>query len=199
MTERNPGSVGRKDDGGKLRFDLVPWRALREVVAVLTVGGAKYGAHNWIFVPEARERYFAALQRHVGAWWTGEANDPDDGLHHLAHALCCGFFLLAFEVDPEVARRRAERALERVEAPGPSVPTPGAGKPLPYAFAFPNAARRDIDMPRRFVTETGGAGVYFPSTDLSVSAMGGRGTGMPEGVRWVDDVSDLPWAPSSRA
>jgi hypothetical protein len=102
--------LGEKRDDGKLRFDLLPWGAVREVVRVLTFGAAKYArTHNWIHVPDARERYFAALHRHLDAWWAGEAVDPESKLHHLAHAGCCLCFLLAFEVDENVAQRMRER------------------------------------------------------------------------------------------
>lgn len=36
-------------------------------------------------------------------------------------------------------------------------------------------------------------GCYFPQTDLNVNHGGGRGTGAPKDVEWLDDVSDLPW------
>ena len=38
---------GRKDDDGKLRYDLIPPLALEEVVRVLTFGAEKYGPNNW--------------------------------------------------------------------------------------------------------------------------------------------------------
>lgn len=84
---------GRKDDTGKTRWDLVPWSTLDEVAQVLTAGAAKYGDENWRAVPDAQRRYFAALLRHVMAWWGDEVNDPDDGLPHLIHAICCLMFL----------------------------------------------------------------------------------------------------------
>jgi hypothetical protein len=89
---------GRKDDQSKRRFDLLPWRAVGQVVDVLGFGARKYADHNWVKVPNARERYFAAAQRHLNAWWLGESIDPETGLPHLAHAACCVLFLLSFEV-----------------------------------------------------------------------------------------------------
>lgn len=92
---------GRKDDAGKPRWGLLPWRALGSVVDVLTYGAKKYAPHNWQKVPEARERYEDALERHLVAWRLGENVDPESGLPHLAHAACCLLFLLAFELHPE--------------------------------------------------------------------------------------------------
>lgn len=85
---------GRKNDAGKPRWDLIPYDALGSVVDVLTYGASKYGAWNWTRVPESRDRYFAAAMRHLVAWRSGEANDPESGLPHLAHAACCVLFLI---------------------------------------------------------------------------------------------------------
>jgi hypothetical protein len=86
---------GRKDDTGKDRWDLLPWDATRAIVRVLTRGAEKYAPDNWKKVPDARNRYFAAAQRHMTAWWEGEELDPETGESHLAHAGCCILFLLA--------------------------------------------------------------------------------------------------------
>jgi hypothetical protein len=53
--------------------------------------------YAWQKVPNAKERYFAALMRHLTAWWDGERADPESGLHHLAHAGCCLLFLIWFD------------------------------------------------------------------------------------------------------
>jgi len=85
---------GVKYDQEKLRFSLVPWREFIEVVKVLMHGSHKYEDHNWQRVPNARERYFNAMMRHVMAWWNDEVNDPETKLNHLAHAICCALFLM---------------------------------------------------------------------------------------------------------
>jgi hypothetical protein len=90
---------GRKFDAGKLRWDLLPWREVREVVDVLTQGAAKYEPNNWQVVPDARNRYFAAAQRHILAWWGGEERDPEMHTHHLANAVCCLLFLMWFDLN----------------------------------------------------------------------------------------------------
>jgi hypothetical protein len=70
---------------------------LASLVDVLTFGAQKYAPDNWRKVPEAHRRYFAAAQRHFWAWWMGEKVDPESGLPHLAHVLCCVFFILELE------------------------------------------------------------------------------------------------------
>jgi Domain of unknown function (DUF5664) len=89
--------AGDKHDAGKEPWSLVPFGPLRDVVRVLGFGASKYGAHNWRGVSDARGRYFAAAQRHMVAWWTGEVTDAESGLPHLAHAVCCLLFLMALE------------------------------------------------------------------------------------------------------
>lgn len=91
--------AGVKHDGNKWRFSLLPWKALSQVVAVLEFGAIKYAPDNWQKVDNHRERYFNASQRHIMAWWQGEKNDSESGLHHLAHACCCILFLLHMEAD----------------------------------------------------------------------------------------------------
>lgn len=89
---------GRKFDGGKLQYGLVPPLALKEMVKVLTFGAEKYEPDNWQRVPDAKRRYFDALQRHLWAWKEGEEFDPETGIHHLAHASCNLFFLYEHDV-----------------------------------------------------------------------------------------------------
>ena len=84
---------GRKFDGDKLEFGLLPAHALIATVDVLTLGAKKYERDNWKQVPDASRRYFDALQRHLWAWKTGEKTDPETGRNHLAHAMCCLMFL----------------------------------------------------------------------------------------------------------
>ena len=84
---------GRKFDGNKLEFGLLPPLALEATVDVLTFGAQKYERDNWKRVPDSKRRYYDALQRHLWAWKKGEENDPESGKHHLAHAMCCLMFL----------------------------------------------------------------------------------------------------------
>lgn len=85
--------IGKKDDQGKLRYDLLPVEAEREIIQVLTFGAAKYGDENWRRVSNARKRYAAAARRHMADWMRGERLDPESGLPHLAHCACCVIFL----------------------------------------------------------------------------------------------------------
>lgn len=85
---------GRKFDGGKLQYGLLPPLALRETVKVLTFGAEKYEPDNWRRVPDGPRRYFDAAQRHLWAYKEGEIADPETNVNHLAHAICCLMFML---------------------------------------------------------------------------------------------------------
>ena len=92
-------SGGRKFDGNKLEYGLIPPLAMKEMVRVLTFGAQKYERDNWKRVPESKRRYFDALERHIWAWKMGEQLDPESGIHHLAHAMCCLSFLYEHDVE----------------------------------------------------------------------------------------------------
>lgn len=95
---------GRKFDLGKLRWSLLPWSALKEVVEVLEFGTLKYDENNWQKV-EPR-RYLDAAFRHLVAYTNGEKLDPESGKHHLAHAVCCLLFLVWLDNKPAKRTRK---------------------------------------------------------------------------------------------
>jgi hypothetical protein len=91
-------SEALKYDGEKLRWDLVPFRAVEGMIKVLMYGMKKYttpeasGAHNW------RKgflwtRLIGAAFRHLTAIAKGEDIDPESLLPHIDHLMCCVAFL----------------------------------------------------------------------------------------------------------
>ncbi|SRR6266576_175301 len=84
--------IGQK--GSKLaRFDLLPTDALWIIAEQFGIGAEKYAERNW------EEGYnwslsYAALQRHLTAFWGGEDMDPDSEgrSYHLGAA---GFHIMA--------------------------------------------------------------------------------------------------------
>jgi hypothetical protein len=87
---------GRKDDEDKIRMDLLSPVFLEGTAMVLTFGAKKYDAYNWA-KGIAYSRVFAALQRHLWAFWRGEDLDEETGMPHLWHASCCLMFLTHYE------------------------------------------------------------------------------------------------------
>lgn len=94
---------GRKFDQGKDRWDLLPWKLMRGVVKVLTFGAVKYADNNWQLV-KPKDRYFAAMMRHLDDYRDGETHDSGEGgsgLHHLYHFLCNAMFYAWHCLDEE--------------------------------------------------------------------------------------------------
>ena len=79
---------GTKYDSDKLRMDLVPVSSMKAMARGFGYGAAKYEAWNWA-KGISYSRIYAALQRHLTAWWAGEDVDSESGLCHLDHAFCC--------------------------------------------------------------------------------------------------------------
>lgn len=82
---------GVKWDRDKPKWYLLPFEEVEDIVRVMTFGAEKYEPDNWMRVPDATNRYFDALMRHIAAWKKGELVDPETGITHLAHA---GFNIL---------------------------------------------------------------------------------------------------------
>jgi hypothetical protein len=86
--EIHKGLKGKKFDDDKPRWDLLPLEPIKELVQVLTFGAQKYAPNNWRKVDDGLNRYYSACLRHLVAYKSGELNDPETGLSHLAHAMC---------------------------------------------------------------------------------------------------------------
>lgn len=89
---------GVKKDEGKLRWSLLPWDAIREVVKVLMFGAKKYDDRNWE-KGMGWDRLFDATMRHNVDWWQFREKEASDSrISHLAHMACDILFLLAYEL-----------------------------------------------------------------------------------------------------
>lgn len=102
-----------KFDQDKLQIDLVPVETIEGIAAVLSFGASKYGRDNWrqgmIY-----SRLIAAALRHFYAWIKGESKDPESGLSHLYHLMCCITFLSEYErTDTGTDDRRKEKKNRR--------------------------------------------------------------------------------------
>ena len=76
----------------KLKWSLVDYEAMKDMVRVLEFGALKYDAHNWrkgLPVTEVIE----SLLRHIYAYLEGEDNDPESKLPHTGHIMCNAMFL----------------------------------------------------------------------------------------------------------
>ena len=87
---------GSKKDTGKLRYDLIPAYPLERLAVVYTIGAAKYDDWNWLKGFNYSQIY-AAIMRHVQAWWMGRSVDLEDGQHPLASVAWGVFALMELE------------------------------------------------------------------------------------------------------
>lgn len=123
---REPLTEGVKFDTDKPRMDLVPPEAVEALAHVLTYGAAKYSERNWELGMKWGRPY-AALFRHMLAWWGGENKDPETGMSHLWHAMCCVAFLIAFE---ERGAGTDDRPNTKTSSPGTQGGDPRASRQL---------------------------------------------------------------------
>ena len=94
---QNSDNMGRRDDQGKPEFNLIPSDGLRELGRVFTFGAGKYAPYNWER-GMAWSRCYNSLLRHLYAYWDGERNDPETGLHHMAHCAWNALALLVYSL-----------------------------------------------------------------------------------------------------
>jgi hypothetical protein len=94
------------EKGVKLaRFDLIPSRPLTLLAEHFGLGAEKYADRNWERGYEWSKSY-AALMRHVTAWWGGETLDEESGSNHLVSVAWHAFALLEWaETHPEMDDR----------------------------------------------------------------------------------------------
>lgn len=94
--------VMRHHTSGRLRFERLKMDAIGAMANVLTFGANKYTRDNWRNGMKWT-RVAAAAKRHIMfGVMAGEENDPETGLHHLAHVMCCLAFLIWYEANAEM-------------------------------------------------------------------------------------------------
>lgn len=95
-----PSRQFEKSKQGKLRWALLPINAVREVVRVFEFGAKKHSEFGWRGVPNAKQFYYESCMRHLTDWyWDGLDEDPESGLHPLAHLGADTLILLARKLE----------------------------------------------------------------------------------------------------
>lgn len=87
---------GVKHDQEKPDMSLLSPYAMEAIARVMTFGAKKYSRDNWRG-GIAYSRLIAAAMRHISAFNRGEDIDPESGLSHISHALCCLMMVSEFE------------------------------------------------------------------------------------------------------
>lgn len=68
--------------------------AMHDVLGVLMVGAEKYGPEDWRSRPGIYDESWEAAMRHLQRLRMGEELDGESGIHHAAHVVCRGLFML---------------------------------------------------------------------------------------------------------
>ena len=106
---------GVKYDGEKPKMHLLPPKAINEVAKVLTFGAQKYDEENWRKLEDLQSRYSSGALRHIFAHLDSENLDPESGLSHLAHAICCLLFKLEIELEDAKIEEEKPREVDITE------------------------------------------------------------------------------------
>lgn len=77
-----------KHDEGKPDMSYLTYDLCEEIAKVREFGSKKYARNNWKKGFKITRSLAAAL-RHILKFSGGEDNDPESGLCHLSHAVCC--------------------------------------------------------------------------------------------------------------
>ena len=116
---------GIKHDVDKAPVSLLDPYTLAQTAYVLQFGAQKYARHNWRG-GIAYTRLIDAGMRHLMAINSGEDHDPETGLPHAAHLMCCAMFLCwMMEFRTDMDDRWAPPPNYTVPEPQP-VPTPAS-------------------------------------------------------------------------
>lgn len=86
LPDDNPKTV---HGAAKPGLHAIPVSALLHLGQAMEDGRRKYGLANWRQDRVSASTYYNAALRHLMAWWDGQDEAPDSGLHHLAHAMAC--------------------------------------------------------------------------------------------------------------
>ena len=73
----------------KPSISVIPPVAILHLGKAMADGKRKYGLMNWREKTVTSSVYYDAAMRHMMAWWDGEENASDSGVHHLGHAMAC--------------------------------------------------------------------------------------------------------------
>lgn len=116
----------------KIPLHLVPPSAVHYFAMAMADGAAKYGPYNWREKAVTVSTYVAAAKRHLDAFWDGEDNAPDSGVHHLAHAMACmGIVIDAMTIKKLVDDRPPKGAAPDIQANYNKEVVQDAAKPVP--------------------------------------------------------------------
>ena len=154
----DPNTGGAK--GSKLaRFDLMPWAILREVAEHFGRGARKYDERNWER-GYAWSLSFAALHRHLDAFWARDSWDMDPSLFdegqprvsHSRHIIAVVWHALVLAFFERFNRGTDDRPIEEPYSCEP--PTDHPVRTTALGEAMLAAAERNGEVPSAYLLRT---------------------------------------------
>ena len=95
-------AIGRSKPG----IHAIPPVALLHCGRGMEDGEVKYGLANWRLNEVSAAVYYNAAFRHFAAWWDGQQEAPDSGVHHLGHVMACCAIILDAEASGKLVDDR---------------------------------------------------------------------------------------------
>ena len=88
-------ATAKKNDkkDNKIPLEFLELDAIADMCRVFAFGATKYGRNNY-FLGHNVTQLTSAGMRHLLAYQNGEDLDPESGLSHLGHAMCCVAMLI---------------------------------------------------------------------------------------------------------
>jgi hypothetical protein len=90
----------------KLRWSLVDFDSLTEMLLVLEFGAEKYAPNNWRKGLH-REEILESVQRHLIELFENKEMDGESKLHHMGHIMCNAMFYLHHAKNGTFSKERA--------------------------------------------------------------------------------------------
>lgn len=105
MGQSMTGTNAQRHNAGKLRWSLVDFESMEDMLRVLEFGAGKYSPDNWKLGLNKDELLESAI-RHLMALMRGEEMDKESGLPHNGHVMCNMMFYSFYSRNNKFAAER---------------------------------------------------------------------------------------------
>ena len=162
-------SEGRKDDDGKLRWDLLPLNLIEKVVEIYTFGAEKYGPNTWQNLEDGYNRYKAAMFRHLMEFEKGNVIDDESGKEHLAHMVWNAIAMMHFaekkqkevlDIQAWVNKGSSIIYVKDVEPKVEYVMSPNIGQKVEFSHSYEGGVFNGVGTVEKYVLDKNGETFY---------------------------------------
>lgn len=97
--------AAERHNQNKLRWNLVDFKSVEEMLKVLEFGAVRYAPDNWKKGLN-KEEILESTQRHLVELFNNNTIDDDSKLHHMGHIMCNAMFYLFHERNGTFVKER---------------------------------------------------------------------------------------------